>query len=141
MMHWLGDAASRDMLEVAEPTIFVVDDDPVQRLFLTATLTKHGFHVLQASDGAEALRRLSSGEECNLLLTDLHMPELNGDELVKRLRALPRTAMLPIVVLTGSSEADMESELIDIGADDYIRKPVEPPRLLSRVKAALRRAS
>ena len=53
----------------------------------------------------------------------------------------PRSAALPIVVLSGSAEDNRESELIDIGADDYIRKPVDPPRLLARVRAALRRVA
>ena len=126
---------------VARPTIMVCDDDAVQRLFVSSTLEKGGFIVAQASDGAEALRRIMGGEECALLLTDLHMTELDGDELIKRLRADPRSAALPIVVLTGSAIDARESELIEIGADDYIKKPVDPPRLLARVRAALRRAA
>jgi CheY-like chemotaxis protein len=123
------------------PAIFVVDDDPVQRLLVSSTLEKSGYRVSQACDGAEALRRIEAGEECALLLTDLHMPELDGDQLIRKLRADPRSAALPIVVLSGSAEDNRESELIDIGADDYIRKPVDPPRLLARVRAALRRVA
>jgi DNA-binding response OmpR family regulator len=115
-------------------------NDAVQRLLVSASLEKGGFRVAQASDGAEALRRISAGEECALLLTDLHMVEMNGDVLIRRLREDPKTVGLPIVVLTGSEEAERESELMDAGADDYIRKPVDAARLLSRVRAALRRA-
>ena len=121
--------------------IFVVDDDPVQRLWITTMLEKTGFRVAQAEDGAAALQRISSGEECQLLLTDLDMPVMDGDMLIRRLRADPRTAALPIIVVTGSEQGDRESQLIEIGADDYIRKPVDPPRLVARVRGALRRAS
>jgi len=104
-------------------------------------LEKTGFRVAQAEDGAAALKRISAGEECQLLLTDLDMPVMDGDMLIRRLRADPRTAALPIIVVTGSEQGDRESQLIEIGADDYIRKPVDPPRLVARVRGALRRAS
>ncbi len=136
----IGDAGSPEPSTEMAPTIFIAEDDPVQRLMVSASLEKGGFRVAQASDGAEALRRISGGEECALLLTDLHMVEMNGDVLIRRLRENPKTAGLPIVVLTGSEEEERESELIDAGADDYIRKPVDAARLLSRVRAALRRA-
>lgn len=134
-----GSAPSEPSTET-QPTIFIAEDDPVQRLMVSASLEKSGFRVAQAVNGAEALRRISEGEECALLLTDLHMPEMDGDVLIRRLRENPRTSGLPIVVLTGSAESERESELIDAGADDYLRKPVDPIRLVSRVKAALRRA-
>jgi len=136
----IGDAGSPEPSTDTQPTIFIAEDDPVQRLLVSTSLEKGGFRVAQASDGTEALRRISEGEECALLLTDLHMVEMNGDVLIRRLRENPKTAGLPIVVLTGSEEAERESELIDAGADDYIRKPVDAARLLSRVRAALRRA-
>jgi putative two-component system response regulator len=66
---------------------------------------------------------------------------VSGDAIIRRLRADPRTAALPIIVLTGSSETSRESELIELGADDYIRKPIEPALLVARVRAALRRAA
>lgn len=123
------------------PAILVVDDDPVQRLLISATLKKHGFRVAQASDGAAAFDRLTRGEECALLLTDLHMPRMDGDELVRRLRASPLTAALPIVILTGSGGTERESQLTQFGADGFIRKPVDPARLLANVRAALRMPS
>ena len=123
------------------PTILIVDDDPIQRLFLTATLVKNGYRVSQASDGRDALALLAAGAECSLVLTDLHMAEMDGDVLIRYLRVNPLTAALPIVLLTGSSRIDKESDLIEIGADDFIRKPVDPARLLARVRAALHRSA
>jgi type IV pilus assembly protein PilB len=130
-----------DAFGEVRPTVLIADDDPVMLQIINAALLKGGFRVAAVTDGASALRKIQAGEECALLLTDLHMPEMQGDELIKTLRADPRTAALPIVVLTGSDDANRESELIDAGADDYLRKPIQPARLLSRVKAVLRRAS
>ena len=64
----------------------------------------------------------------------------SGDALVRSLRSQVQTAMLPVIVLTGADEQDTEVEIMDAGADDYIRKPIDPPRFIARVKAALRRA-
>jgi type IV pilus assembly protein PilB len=130
-----------DALGEVRPTVLIADDDPVMLQILNAALLKGGFRVAAVTDGAAALRKIQAGEECALLVTDLHMPEMQGDELLKRLRSDPRTAALPVVVLTGSDDEGREAELIDAGADDYLRKPIEPARLLSRVKAVLRRAS
>lgn len=132
--------AAAEPQPAAAPAILVVDDDPVQRLLVSATLQKCGYTVAQSADGADALRRIAGGEECALVITDLHMTEVDGDEVVRRLRADARTAALPVVVLTGSAESQRESELIEMGADDYIRKPVDPQLLVARVRAALRRA-
>jgi CheY-like chemotaxis protein len=139
----VGDVGSNEPITAPtlQPAIMIVDDDAVQRLLVKTTLEKSGYRVSEATDGKAAYERISAGEECALVLTDLHMTEMDGDALIIKLRAEPRTASLPIVVLTGSAQEDRESQLIEIGADDYIRKPVDPPRLLARVRAALRRAS
>ena len=147
MTHWLGDAAARAGLKGSSvgggggAAILVVDDDPVQRLLVSATLEKQGYRVTQAPDGVAAMEWISAGEECALVLTDLHMPEMDGDVLIRTLRADPHTAALPIIVITGSAEEDQESHLLEIGADDYIRKPVDPPKLVARVRGVLRRAT
>ena len=122
------------------PCILFADDDPVLRHLATAILESGGYRVRQARDGAEALALLESGEDFALVITDLRMPGMSGDVLVRELRGKVQTAMLPVIVLTGADERDTEVELMDAGADDYIRKPVDPPRFIARVKAALRRA-
>ena len=96
-------------------------------------------HV-RRGDSKEPLAIVESGEDIALAITDLQMPGLGGDGLVRQLRSRMQTAMLPVIILTGSDEHDTEVELMDAGADDYIRKPIDPPRFLARVKAALRRA-
>ncbi len=122
------------------PSILFADDDPMLRHLATAILETGGYRVRQARDGAEALSIIDSGEDIALVITDLRMPGMGGDGLVTQLRGRVQTAMLPVIILTGSDEHDTEVQLMDAGADDYIRKPIDPPRFLARVKAALRRA-
>ena len=122
------------------PSILFADDDPMLRHLATAILESGGYRVRQARDGAEALSIINSGEDIALVITDLRMPGMGGDGLVTQLRGRVQTATLPVIILTGSDEHDTEVQLMDAGADDYIRKPIDPPRFLARVKAALRRA-
>jgi DNA-binding response OmpR family regulator len=119
-----------------------VDDDPVQRLMCETILRQQDYAVVTATNGSDALEVLEAHPEVDLVVTDLHMPELDGTGLVTQIRASVRRAGLPIIVLTGSAaEGDDEIRLMDLGADDYLRKPVDPSRLNARVRAALRRAS
>ena len=122
------------------PAILFADDDLMLRHLATTILESGGYRVRQARDGAEALAIIDSGDDIALVVTDLQMPLMGGMEVLHRLRGTLRTAMLPVIVLTGSDEHDTEVRLMDAGADDYIRKPIDPPRFLARVKAALRRA-
>jgi DNA-binding response OmpR family regulator len=82
-----------------------------------------------------------TGEAIGLIITDLHMPTMGGADLLKAVRASTEAASIPVIVLTGSDQPDEETLLIDAGADDYIRKPINPERFVARVRAALRRAS
>ena len=101
-------------------------------------------HV-RRGDSKEALAIVESGEDIALVITDLQMPGLGGDGQIKQLRSRMQTAMLPVIILTASDEHDTEVALtevalMDAGADDDIRQPIDPTRFLARVKAALRRA-
>ena len=124
----------------ASPTILIADDDAMLRYLATSILEAGGYRVLQAKDGAEALAAIASGQDVSLLVTDLQMPGMSGEELVQQLRGGINGSLLPVIVLTGTDEYETEARLMDAGADDYIRKPIDPPRFLARVKAALRRA-
>ncbi len=121
------------------PSVLVADDDTVGRMLARGVLEQAGCRVLEASDGMEALRRLGSGEHVDLLVLDLQMPRLDGTEVLRRVRADVRTAGLPVIVLTGTDGAGTEPDLLDAGADDYVRKPLDPVRFAARVRAALRR--
>ena len=124
----------------AAPHILLVDDDPVGRALAKSVLEKNGFRISEASDGAAALERLDGSPDFALMVLDLEMPRMTGRDVLARVRASVHTAGLPVLVLTGMVSDEAEAQLMDEGADDYIRKPLEPARFVARVKAALRRA-
>jgi Tfp pilus assembly pilus retraction ATPase PilT/CheY-like chemotaxis protein len=121
--------------------ILVVDDDAVSRSLARSLLEKNGFRVTEAGDGAAALERVMDLQDFALIILDLDMPRMGGREVLERLRSTAATARLPVVVLTGAESGEVEIELMDRGADDYIRKPIDPMRFVARIKAALRRAT
>ena len=123
-----------------EAPILVVDDDPEDRLLVRTILQKHGFRVEEARDGEEALDMIGMGDVHAMVVLDLEMPTLDGREVLHRLRAAGSTVALPVIVLTGSPDPDDEYRLMEAGADDYLRKPLDPPRFIARVRATLRRA-
>ncbi|HUG39095.1 MAG TPA: ATPase, T2SS/T4P/T4SS family [Longimicrobiales bacterium] len=123
-----------------EAPILVVDDDPEDRLLVRTLLQKHGFRVEEAEDGEEALRLIGMGDSHALVVLDLEMPNVDGREVLHRLRSTGSTIALPVIVLTGSPDPDDEYRLMEAGADDYLRKPLDPPRFIARIRATLRRA-
>jgi type II secretory ATPase GspE/PulE/Tfp pilus assembly ATPase PilB-like protein/ActR/RegA family two-component response regulator len=135
----LGDAGDAPVV-AHPPRALLVDDDGVVRTLARAVLEKQGFEVAEASDGESALQRLAEGTPADVVVLDLDMPRLGGRDVLRRLRAEVATAGLPVVVLTGSESEGLEVELMEEGADDYVRKPIDPPRFVARVRAALRRA-
>lgn len=141
----LGEVGEADEAAAApaasEPTILVVDDEPHLRLLARAILEREGFRVAEAGDGQSALQYMASGEACSLVMLDLAMPVLDGREVLRTLRGSFTTAGLPVVVLRGTADAETAVELMEEGADDYLRKPMEPARFVARLRAALRRAA
>jgi len=116
-----------------------VDDDPPARFLTRAILEVAGYDVEEVSDGAEALEYLERGELPDLMVLDLTMPRMNGEETLLRIRSSERSEDLPVVVLTGSRDLESEIRLVEAGADDYVRKPLNPRLFTGRVRAALRR--
>jgi CheY-like chemotaxis protein len=139
----LGDEAPHEPQpsEHAATKVLVVDDDPVMRHTTSALLASIGFEAECVEDGELALARVAQGGTWDLILTDLDMPKVGGETLIASLRRTGRTAATPIIVLTGSSSDETEISAMDAGADDYVRKPVDPARFLARVRATLRRAT
>jgi len=126
------------MLGVGEkPKILVVDDEPQITRVLKTTLSSHGYAIRTASDGDDALQVMKSWTP-DLIMTDLRMPNMNGVELCRYLRA---KSGIPIIVLSVKNEERTKVEALDAGADDYITKPFSVDELLARVRAALRRVS
>ncbi len=123
---------------MAEPTILVVEDDEAIGRALVGALTAQGFRVDLTPSGNQALAS-SVNERPDLVLLDLGLPDLDGVEVCRRLRALD--AALPIVILTARhSEIDVVLGL-DAGANDYVTKPFRLAELLARVRAHLRRSA
>jgi CheY-like chemotaxis protein len=126
---------------VAGTTVLLVDDDEEARLLVRALLEgKGGFRILEASDGEEGLERLDRDDSIHLVVVDLSMPRMGGREMLRALRALPLRTQPSVIVVTGAGDPRLEADLIEDGADDYIRKPLDPRLFLARVTATLRRA-
>jgi type IV pilus assembly protein PilB len=140
MERVLGDAAEAAPPTTDVPRVLLVDDDTVIRTLARGLLEKNGLQVAESRDGQAALERLDGSERFDIVVLDLEMPRLSGRETLRRIRGNVVTAGLPVIVLTGSEDESSEIELMDEGADDYIRKPLDPARFLARVKGALRRA-
>ena len=121
--------------------VFIVDHDTSSADTLQGLLEKEGYQITEAADGDAALEILMLGVPFDLMVLDLEMPKVPGDQVLAEVRSSLSTAGLPVVVLTGTTDPDAEYRLLEKGADDYIRKPLDPPRLAVRVKAALRRAA
>lgn len=124
----------------SRPRILVVDDDTGARLLARSVLERDGYDVLEAGDGVDALESVQEHPDVGLAVVDLKMPRMDGREFVRALRAEPWGRGLPVVVVTGAEDPGLEADLIEDGADDYIRKPLEPRLFLARVRATLRRA-
>lgn len=122
------------------PTVLVVDDDADQRFLVRAILESHGWTVREAADGRSALMEIGRGQGLHLVILDLVLPDIDGFDVLTAVRASLDTANLPVVVLTGRQERETERKVLSAGADDYIRKPLDPSIFLTRAKAAVRRA-
>lgn len=118
--------------------ILVVEDDPVITAVMRATLEKAGYTVQAVSNGTQALASLQDVMP-DLIVSDVHMPEMNGFDLLVRLRADPHTRGVPLILLTGLDSTEEVVLGLELGADDYLTKPVVPAILLARVRSKLQR--
>jgi two-component system KDP operon response regulator KdpE len=114
--------------------ILVVDDEPQIRRFLRTSLDAHGYEVVEAQDGKEALKRLTT-EKPDVVVLDLGLPDMSGFDVLKRVR---EWSDVPIIVLTARNRETDKIEALDQGADDYLTKPFGMGELMARIRAALR---
>ena len=119
-----------------KPRILVVDDEPQLTRVLRTGLKSHGYDVRTAADGLSGLETFNDWHP-DLVITDLAMPNMNGLELCRKLRAV---SPVPVIVLSAKGEEKTKVEALDIGADDFVTKPFGIDELLARIRAALRRA-
>ena len=118
----------------------LVVDDTEDNLFLMSSLLEDTYRVLTASSGQKALNIVQSQSPPDLVLLDIMMPEMDGYEVLRRLRQRPSTAGIPVIFLTALSTIEEEQLGLDLGAVDYITKPISPPVLMARVQSHLERS-
>ena len=119
-------------------TVLIVDDEPDIRDLLAYNLTKEGFAVETAANGKEALAKLEQAT-VDLVVLDIMMPEMDGFETCRAIRANSKTSNLPVLFLTARAAEVDQIVSLELGADDYVQKPVSPRILIARVKSLLRR--
>jgi DNA-binding response OmpR family regulator len=116
--------------------ILLVEDDPAVLRAVSYMLGKEGYEVLTATDGLEGLTK-AKGENPDLLILDVMLPGIDGFEICHRLRAEPQTAQLPILMLSAKGQAADKAMGLQVGANEYLTKPVERLVLLGKVEALL----
>lgn len=115
----------------------VVDDEQTILRLLDYTLKPAGYDVVLASDGSSALKLLKQHSP-DLVILDIMMPGLNGFQVLRLMR---QRSSVPVMMLTARREAETVRDALNLGADDYVRKPFQTLELLARIRAKLRRAS
>ena len=119
--------------------ILIIDDDPLIADLVAINLDMAGYEVNQAEDGIKG-QALAVQLQPDLILLDLMLPKVDGFTVCQRLRRDPRTADIPVIMLTALSQTQDKVEGFNAGADDYLTKPFEVEEMLARVRALLRRA-
>lgn len=116
--------------------LLIIDDDPIVRSFLSATLSTQNYEVLEAEKGEEGL---SKAAQCapDVILLDLGLPDIDGIEVASRLRGWMQ---VPIIVLSSREQEQSKVAALDAGADDYLTKPIGVAELQARIRVALRLA-
>jgi len=122
-------------MEKSRLRILVVDDENAIRRFLKASLSIHGYTVLDSDNGKDALKKAVSGHP-DIAIIDLGLPDMDGSEVVRRIRK--RTKM-PIIILSVRDDTMGKIAALDAGADDYLSKPFDIEELLARLRAVMRR--
>jgi two-component system, cell cycle response regulator DivK len=118
--------------------ILLVEDNEMNRDMLSRRLERRGYEVTFAVDGREGVEKALTGK-FDLVLMDMSLPEIDGWEATRQIRAAPETKSLPVIALTAHAMAGDRERAIAAGADDYDTKPIELPRLLGKIEALLGR--
>ena len=120
---------------MSDVKVLIIEDDPVFKDYVKKILVNNGFEVLEATDGAEGLR-IFREERPRILIVDIHLPDIDGLELIKRLRGASEEQERRIIIFASSADeaADLKVDSIAYGADEYILKPVSEGRLLLNIR-------
>ncbi len=125
-------------MEALPGKILIVDDEPDIVEFISYSLKSKGYLISTAQDGLQAIRKAKEFQP-DLILIDVMMPNKNGIQAVRELRQLPEFGQTAIIFLTALNDEKSEIEGLEVGADDYISKPIKPDLLATRISTALRR--
>ena len=120
------------------PSVLLVEDEEPLRRVLRDVLEREGFTILEASDGAKALAEIDRSAP-DLVVLDLNLPDIDGYEVLRRLRARPGTAATRVLVLTARGDEESEVKVFEAGADDYLTKPFRARALTARIRALVQR--
>jgi putative two-component system response regulator len=118
--------------------VLIVDDSKLALIALKGLLTENGYEVITASDGQEGLAALEQHPSCRAIISDWEMPEMNGIELCKAVRAQDRPGYIYFLLLTSHGQVDEMVQGLSAGADDFIAKPYNPAEVLARLRAGER---
>jgi two-component system cell cycle response regulator DivK len=118
------------------PKILLVEDNEMNRDMLSRRLQKRGYEVSMAIDGRQGVEMARAGA-FDLILMDMSLPEIDGWEATRQLRAVPETRTVPIIGLTAHAMSGDREKALEAGCNDYDTKPVELPRLLAKIETLL----
>ncbi|MBU3917235.1 response regulator [bacterium] len=116
--------------------ILTVDDSASVRQMVTFTLKNEGYNIIEAVDGVDALKKIEE-RPADMVITDLNMPNMDGIELIQKLRANPKFKFIPIIFLTTESQSEKKQAGKDAGATGWIVKPFKPEQLVNVIKKVL----
>ena len=121
---------------LAKPVVLVVDDTP-ENLSVMSALLKESYRVLVANSGERGLKIAMGDPQPDLILLDIMMPVMDGYQVLQELKSHPRTQTIPVIFLTAKAQEEDEEKGLNLGAVDYITKPISPPIVLARVATHL----
>jgi DNA-binding response OmpR family regulator len=114
--------------------ILVIDDEPYIGRIIQLKLEASPYRVDVCQDGAAALDRLRTEDPVDLILLDIMMPNMNGFEVLARLREIPHRSATPVIMLTGKGQSADREQAASLGASDFLTKPFSPKKLLARIE-------
>ena len=120
--------------------ILLVEDNEMNRDMLSRRLIRKGYDVVMALDGQQAVE-MAASEKPDLILMDMSLPGLDGWEATRRIKAATATRAVPVIALTAHAMLDDRERALEAGCDDYDTKPIDFPRLLEKMSAAIGRRS
>jgi two-component system, cell cycle response regulator DivK len=118
--------------------ILLVEDNEMNRDMLARRLTRRGYQVVLAVDGVQAIA-VAESEAPDVILMDMSLPELDGWEATRRLKAAPATTSIPVIALTAHALSGDRDRALEAGCDDYETKPIELDRLIGKIEALVNR--